>query len=201
MTTTKVDDRMIKDFDINLRKGEINTLLFLSRVEIEKGIFITIDIFRILKKLHPDLKLRIVGDGCALNDVKNYVNNNKLSDVVFTGPLSGQALINEFVNADIYILPTFGEGMPTSVLESMAFGLPIVTRPIGGLADFFEDSVMGALIESLNPEDYVSAIEQLINAHEKCRETSYYNHHYAREHFLASNVARNLENYAKSINN
>jgi glycosyltransferase involved in cell wall biosynthesis len=200
LTTTKVDDRMLEGFEINSRNGEIRTLLFLSRIEVEKGIFITINIFRTLKKLHPTLMLRIVGDGTALDDAKKYVFNNNIGDVVFTGKLSGHSLINEFKNADIYIFPTFfGEGMPTSVLEAMAFGLPVITRPIGGLADFFEDSKMGALIESLIPEDYLTVLEQFINSPKKCREISYYNHFYAKEHFLASKVAMSMEDYAKKV--
>ncbi len=200
VTTTKVDDQMIEGFDIDSRNGEIKTLLFLSRVEVEKGIFITIDIFNNLKKLQPCLKLRIVGGGGALKAAKKYVLNNDISEIVFTGLLRDKALKNEFENADIFILPTFwGEGMPASVLEAMAFGLPVITRPVGGLVDFFENNKMGIMIESLRSEDYVSAIIQLINSPENCRAISFYNHFYAKEHFLASIVARDIENYAKKV--
>jgi glycosyltransferase involved in cell wall biosynthesis len=202
LTTTKVDDFMIADFDINCRNGKIKTLLFLSRIEVEKGIFITLDIFKSLKRLHPQLTLRIVGNGGALKDAKRYVINKNISDVVFTGQLSGRALVNEYKSANIYVFPTFfGEGMPTSVLEAMAFGLPVITRPVGGIVDFFETSRMGALIESLKPDVYVFALEQLINSPDKCREISHYNHLYAKEHFLASKVVRSIEKFARKINN
>lgn len=44
--------------------------------------------------------------------------------------------------------------MPTVVLEAMAFGLPVVTRAVGGLCDFFEDGKMGRITNSMNPMDY-----------------------------------------------
>lgn len=58
-----------------------------------------------------------------------------LSDVIFTGRLAGEALKND-KNALLLLLTTHGEGMPTVVLEAMAFGLPILTRNVGGLVDF-----------------------------------------------------------------
>lgn len=81
------------------------------------------------------LKLTIVED--ELFETKQYVVKNDIPDVVFTGRLNGDALIDKFKNADLYLFPSYyGKGMPTSVLEAMAFGLPIFTRNVGGLPDF-----------------------------------------------------------------
>jgi glycosyltransferase involved in cell wall biosynthesis len=89
--------------------------------------------------------------------------------------------------------------MPTSVLEAMAFGLPVITRPVGGLVDFFENDKMGYLIESLNPLDYAQKIDLLINDIEKANAIANYNMEYAHEYFLASKVARQLEKILSKI--
>lgn len=192
LTTTKVSDKLIEDVP---QKEIINisTILFLARVERAKGIFTTIDSLEILSKKYPQIKLRIVGGGNALEEAKNYANKKQQNNIYFTGPLSGNELKSEFLNADLYILPTHSEGMPTSVLEAMAFGLPVITRPVGGLADFFEEGKMGYLIESLNPDDYVDKIEMLINDVDKANSISTYNIQYAKEHFMASKVTKQLE--------
>lgn len=52
--------------------------------------------------------------------------------------MTGKLLSEQFESGDIYILPTYFEGMATSVLEAMAFGLPIITTPTGGVKDFFK---------------------------------------------------------------
>lgn len=83
--------------------------------------------------------------------------------------------------------------MPTSVLEAMAFGLPVVTRPVGGLVDFFEDGKMGYLVESLDATDFAEKVLDLIEGIDKARAMSVYNWGYARQHFLASKVAKELE--------
>jgi len=200
--TTKVDDKLTKEFNIENRTGSINTLLFLSRVEIEKGIIIAIDTFNLLKQKHPYLKFKITGDGKALSKSKEYVKKNKITDVEFTGALRGKKLIEVFNSSDVYIFPSYAEGMPTSVLEAMAFGLPVVTRRVGGLADFFENDKMGYITESFEPKVFAIEIEKLINSRERCREISRYNYQYAKEHFLASKGAKNIEStIKKELNN
>lgn len=83
--------------------------------------------------------------------------------------------------------------MPTVVLEAMAFGLPVMTRYVGGLCDFFEDGKMGRITNSCNPADFASMIEPFINDENYTKEVSLYNHEYALKHFMASKVGRKIE--------
>ena len=89
--------------------------------------------------------------------------------------------------------------MPTSVLEAMAFGLPVFTRNVGGLKDFFVAGQMGFITDSLNAEDFANAIKSFLSDQELYRQVSRYNHHYACEHFLASKVAALIENELANI--
>lgn len=198
LTTTKVDDRLLENI-LPKEIVRISTILFLARVEKEKGIFTTIDAFDILMRGYPTMNLRIVGDGSVLEEVKKYVKAKKLSNIHFTGTLTGNELKMEFLNADLYILPTHEEGMPTSVLEAMAFGLPVITRPVGGLLDFFENDKMGYMIETLNPRDYAEKIEILIKDINKTNSISSYNMQYAKGHFMASIIAPRLETIISQI--
>lgn len=192
LTTTKVADNLIRDFDIKKRKSEIKEILFLARIEKEKGIFIAIDTFKILKEQYPYLKLSICGTGSALEDAKIYAKD--VDDIIFFGNVSGENLKTRFEKADVYILPTtHGEGMATSVLESMAFGLPIISRPVGGVKDFFVNGEMGYLTESLNPSDYAILIKNLIENPSLINKINHINHNYATTHFLASAVTKKFE--------
>lgn len=192
LTTTKVDDRLIEDFDINPKDYTTKNILFLARIEKAKGIYTALDAIKLLQEKGHDISFRVAGTGNELEKAKQYaIENNIKAD--FLGNITGLSLINEFKNANLYILPTHSEGMPTSVLEAMAFGLPIITRPVGGVCDFFENGKMGQLIESLVPQEYADAIEYYINNPKKQKETSIHNHTYAKEHFLASSVAEKIE--------
>ncbi len=199
LTTTKVDDKLIESFDIESKTGKIENILFLARITKEKGIFIAIDTFKQIQGKYPNLKLSVVGDGPALTEAKQICKDCQLTNVIFYGALSGDKLKKQFEEADIYLFPTFhAEGMPTSVLEAMAFGLPVISRPVGGLCDFFRNGEMGELVDSLEPLDFANTLEKFIQKKESdIKKISQHNHTYATEHFLASSVAKQIENELK----
>ena len=193
LTTTKVDDDLISNFDLT-KKVNSKSILFLARIEKEKGIYIVLDTYKKLKEIHKDLSLTIVGDGAELNNVKKFVNDNELIDIKITGKLSGQLLKNEFINNNIYFFPTFhGEGMPTSLLEAMAFGLVVISRPVGGTKDFFTPK-MGTLTESKDSEVYFKILDSYLSNKNLIKEISVFNYNYAKSNFLASSVAKKIEN-------
>ncbi|MBO5173455.1 MAG: glycosyltransferase family 4 protein [Bacteroidaceae bacterium] len=196
LTTTKVDNRLIDGFDIATKNYNTQNILFLARIEKAKGIYTALDAVKILQEKDKGIKFRVAGTGGELKNAKQYAIDNNIA-VDFLGSISGDTLINEFNTANIYILPTHGEGMPTSVLEAMAFGLPIITRPVGGICDFFENDKMGLLIESLDPQEYAKVIESYINNPLKNKEISIYNYNYAMKNFMASQVANKIENILK----
>lgn len=196
LTSTKVDDRLVDNFEINIKRNNINNVLFLARIEKEKGIYIALDTVKVLQNKGFNIIFRIAGIGGEFEKAKQYAIDNTIK-AEFLGNVSGASLINEYKKAGLYILPTYHEGMPTSVLEAMAFGLPVITRPVGGLCDFFIDGKMGRLIDSFEPQDYADAIASYISNPTQWKETSVYNHEYAMKHFLASSVAKNVEKILK----
>ena len=198
LTTTKVDDKLVEGFDpVRERDFGKRNILFLSRIIREKGIFEAVDTYAILKQKYADLTLSFVGDGPDLDALKQYVADKGLQDVRFTGRLGGVELILEYEKANFFFFSSYGEGMPTAVLEAMAFGLPVFTRTVGGLADFFEDGKMGYITSSLNPEDFAKAMVPYLESPDMTRQVSLYNAQYAKEHFMASSVARQIEDTIK----
>lgn len=193
LTSTKVDDRLLDSFDLSIRQGKKDNYLFLARLVKEKGIYETIDTFVYILNDNPNAKLTIVGSGNEEEKVKAYVKDNNIKNIIFTGNLDGKKLIDAFKNSDIYFfISSHGEGMPTSVLEAMAFGLPIITTPVGGLKDFFNEK-MGIITESKDSKQIYNTIKTRFNSQQKLKEISVYNHNYAIEHFLASKVANYME--------
>ena len=195
LTTTKVDDFMLKGFDLQAERDFTKRrVLFLARIEKEKGVYEAADTYAILKERYPDLTLTYVGDGSELAALKRYVADRRLGGVTFTGRLSGAALAEEYRKANFFFFFTsYGEGMPAVVLEAMAFGLPVFTRRVGGLADFFEDGKMGYITDSLDPRDFAAAMGPYLESAVLTEKVSLYNARYAKAHFMASRVARQIE--------
>jgi glycosyltransferase involved in cell wall biosynthesis len=98
-----------------------------------------------------------------------------------------------FMSHHVYCFPSeYKEGMPNSVLEAMALGMPIVTCPVGGLADFFEDGRMGWLVPGRDAARVAAKLESLAGDRAGAAAMAAYNHAYAVRRFLAPDVARRL---------
>jgi len=175
------------------RQGNKFNILFLARVEKEKGIYEALETYRLLKEKHPFVSLTVAGDGSQLSGAVQFASDRQLVDVSFTGHVEGTAKYEVFRAADAYLFPSYAEGLPISVLEAMAYGLPIVTRAVGGLRDFFQDGVMGFLTESREPEVLASLLSRLIRDPSLGSNIGLFNYQYARREFTSSQVAARLE--------
>jgi glycosyltransferase involved in cell wall biosynthesis len=65
--------------------------------------------------------------------------------------------------SDVFVLPSHAEGVPMSLLEAMAAGLPCITTPVGGIPDVFTHGAEGLLVSPGNPAQLATAMTQLIN--------------------------------------
>ena len=204
LASTIVDDSVFSKYEIehllDKRRYAIDfNIIFLSRVEEAKGIFLALDAFSILKKIYKKARLTIVGHGSRYNDAINHCDEWLRKDVIFCGHLEGEEKYRMLSDASCYFLPTYGEGMPNSVLEAMAFGLPVITRAVGGIKDFFEDGEMGYVTESLDPEVFSNLIGMLIENPLRCEEMGRYNRDYSFSHFRASKAAEKLLSFYEMV--
>ena len=199
--TTTVDESLLRGVDgcakwttpSYLKKIKI---LFLARLERKKGVFETVQAIQLLLDKKIPVSLTIAGDGDIRQKLEDYTRGLGLTSqqVNFIGDIRGKDKIQTFTEHHIYCLPTtYGEGLPTSVLEAMAFGMPLVTRPVGGLGDIFENGKMGKLVQGKSSEEVADCLEKLILDKEKMAEIGMYNATYAKEHFMASTVADRLK--------
>jgi len=116
-------------------------VLFLARLDKDKGIFELIHSISILSKLNYNITLRIVGDGleeARLKELVSLLNINR--NVVFEGAVTDTKMISKFyVESDIFILPSHHEGFPRTLYEAMIFGTPILTTFVGGIPHLMKD--------------------------------------------------------------
>lgn len=196
--TTVVDATILNDFNIEQKYTSQNSkvkirILFLSRLLKEKGVYETIDAFENIRRKFHNLELMIAGDGEAFKAVSDYIRHR--DGISMCGHVVGQQKINLFTSSHIYCLPSYSEGLPTSVLEAMAFGLPIITTPVGGLQDFFKDGKMGYFVGVRNVSELQYSLERLISDYKLIEEIGRFNYKYAHDMLMNTAVSRRLTDY------
>lgn len=205
LLTTLVDDSMLNGFghqqiiDRAKNNGSYN-ILYLSRIEKEKGIYESLDAFQLVNKVLPNSQLLVAGDGSEFEACKKYTFDQNIQNVKFLGFVRDDERLAAFKKADIYLFPTnYGEGMPTSILEAMAFGLPVITRPVGGIQDFFENGKMGVLLDSNNATECADQIKQILKDQNGRIKVGSYNHQFILDNMAASKVLKKIENIYSEI--
>jgi len=155
----------IKEINYNER-NKVN-VLFLGRLGKNKGVY---DIIEAAKLLNNNaIELYLYGDG-DMEEFKSLVKEANLhGKVIVSGWIAGEDKDKALQDADIYILPSYSECLPMSILEAMAVGLPIISTHVGGIPEEVEDGVNGFLIE---PGDYKALAEKinLLAGNKKLRE-------------------------------
>jgi glycosyltransferase involved in cell wall biosynthesis len=152
-----------------------------------------------LQAKYSNIELIIAGDGDELDNVKSFVHNLSIPNVFFRGYIEGEEKKRVLESSHILCFPSYGEGMPNVVIESMAFGLPVVTRSVGGIPDFFINEKNGFMTTSKDPHVFAHLIEKLLINEGLYKKISLYNYQYAKSNFMASQAALRLEKIYKSV--
>ncbi|NNF57578.1 MAG: glycosyltransferase family 4 protein [Rhodothermaceae bacterium] len=191
--TTVVDDELLGQRP----EGEPShplTVLFLARLAEDKGVIEALEATRLVQEKHPDLHIVVAGEGPVKARAEAWVAERGMPNVSFPGYVRDADKAAVFASSDLYLLPTLhGEGLPTSILEAMAFGLPIITRPMGGIPDHLRDGENGFLTERTDPETFAGFVTRLVEDDTLRKAQGERNQTVARERYLASTVAARLE--------
>lgn len=146
------------------RNDEKLHLLFLGLITEQKGIFDLLEVLSDQKnELEGKIVLHIGGNG-KIEKLEKMVQTFGLQKmVIYEGWVSGERKVQLFNNSNAFILPSYTEGLPVSILEAMSYGLPILSTPVGGIPEVVNES-NGILFEPGNKNEIYDSILKLINS-------------------------------------
>jgi glycosyltransferase involved in cell wall biosynthesis len=152
------DNNTAKEYEI-LSKEKV--ILYVGRLEKEKRVDFIIEIFKNLKNTHSDLKLMIVGNGREKESLQTLVKQMSLTDIIFIESLSYEEVPRIMNCADLLIMCSLHEGMPTVVLEALACGLPVVSTDVGDLNHIIS-SETGCIFKTEEIKDIKDSISDIL---------------------------------------
>lgn len=177
----------------NVRKpeNEVLQIIYLSNLVINKGIEVFLRSLVDLYNQGCRFMARIVGAPVdyTIEQAKEFCEQAGIGHVVdVVGPRFEKDKFDELNNADIFVLPSFNECAPLSILEAMQFGLPVVATRVGGIPDIISDGENGLLISPGNVKELTFKLKQLLN--DKTLRTNIGNN--ARESFIQKYTLSNF---------
>lgn len=123
-----------------------NVVLFLGRLEAAKGIYDLLDALAGVRGAVPDVRLVCAGDGDRPG-VARYAERLGIGDAVkftgWVGPSGKRALLE---TAAAFVLPSYDEALPASLVEAMSAGVPPLASAVGGIPEVVQDGVSGLLV-------------------------------------------------------
>jgi colanic acid/amylovoran biosynthesis glycosyltransferase len=146
------------------------TILAVARLVEKKGLPILIDACRLLRDGGHDFRCEIVGKGAQRSHLERLIRDWQLQkEVRLIGPLPQHEIVERYHRAHVLALPCIvgsdgnREGLPVSIVEALACGVPVVSTPVTGIPEAVRDDQNGLIVAEGDSIALANALERLMN--------------------------------------
>lgn len=166
------------------------TFIFVGRLLKEKGINDYVNAAKIVKNKYPNTKFVVLGatdnsnfGSLTQKDINSLVQTNL---IVYPGRVDN---VNKWLeDSDVFVLPSYREGIPKSTQEAMAIGRPVITTDVPGCRETVIDGVNGFLVPKWNPQALAEKIIYFIENPDKIIQMGKESYKLAQERFDSHKV-------------
>ncbi len=167
--------------------------LCVARLLWAKGVGVYVEACRMLKRRHPEVVCRLLGQPDAVPDaVPAEVLRRWREDRVVEIVDSVDDVREQLAAASVFVLPSFREGAPRATLEAMAMARPVVTTDMPGCRQTVEDGVTGYLVPPFEPGELSRAMERFVLDPESIATMGQAARRLAEERFDVERVTRDM---------
>lgn len=148
-----------------LKNSEQFTFVFVGRIVGDKGINELVEAFTRLHRQYDNVRLVLVGKyenelDPVSETTRKMIDTN--SAINACGPKYGDDLLQMYVDADCFVMPSYREGFPNTVLEAGAMGLPSIVTDINGSREIIENEKNGLIVPSKDANALYKAMERML---------------------------------------
>lgn len=176
-------------------------LIYVGRLAPEKGVGVMINSLIQLKKEGINFELTLIGDGPERFALEQLVSSRGLQqNILFHGYANQDVVREKLLESDIFILPSFAEGVPVSFMEAMASGIPVVGTNVGGVSELIEHGVTGLIVSPADEDSLKNAISRYITEPELRLHISQAAREYVEREFNLDKELSKLSNHISEVN-
>lgn len=156
-----IDLKDAKEYNHDPSYNECLKFLFLGRISIDKGLEFIYKAMVSLKEKGLKYKFLMAGKGPEEEIFKKKFSELLGIDFEFKGVVAGNQKTELLKECNVFLLPSFYEGLPMALIESMSFGLVPVTTDVGSIKYVINDGINGIFVKPHSSDDIVLAVEKL----------------------------------------
>ncbi len=140
------------------------TFLMIARLLRDKGVREYVQAAQVVKRRHPEVKCCLVG---WIDDSPNAIDDSELEGWLASGAIEFLGRVNDvrpaIAASSVYVLPSYREGTPRTVLEAMAMGRPIITTDVPGCRETVANGVNGCLVPPMSSDSLATAMLSFVD--------------------------------------
>lgn len=122
-------------------------LVYVGRIAREKGLYETLQAIKVAAGHGIDVRLAVAGQGPEQDRLRRYALALGIaSQIEWVGGVFGEDKVKLFARSDVFVLPSYSEGLPYALLEAMAAGMPVIATPVGAIPDVMTHGTHGFMV-------------------------------------------------------
>lgn len=160
----------LNQFEFSEPERKAQKLVYVGRLSAEKGVPILFESLNLLKADGIDVELVLLGDGQDRQFLEQLSRDMGIEDrVIFKGFVDQDTIASTLRDSDMFVLPSFAEGIPVALMEAMAIGIPVITTYVGGVTELVIDGETGQVVYPSDPVGLADAIARYVDDQNFCR--------------------------------
>lgn len=180
--------------------SEALVILYVGRLSFEKGLKDLLFAFNEVAAQYHNTWLILFGDGQERASLQDLAGTSLFVDqIIFCGFKAHTEVTRWLLSADIFVLPSYFESMPYTLLEAMAAGLPCIASRVGGNVDLIQDGETGLLVEPGDVDGLAQALRRLLGDADLRERLGRRAHTKAQEFSVEKMVARTAQVYREVL--
>lgn len=156
-----VDERYVRAVPTPV--PDVSRLIMIGRFGRSKGHLVLLEALERLLETRSDFHMRLIGDGPLRGRIQQETERRRLQNhVEITGWMDNNSIRTELLRCRALVLPSFGEGLPVVIMESLALARPAVCTRIAGISELVVDRENGWLVNAGDPDELAAALREVL---------------------------------------